>query len=697
MIHALNPVSASPSLASKLAFAPGPLRLSPAPYSRDRAPNPSRHPLPPSFPAHNVGRNNMGFPNTSSRCKLTADKAGTQCSAAPSRGGEAKALREGMAMEDGATSAQGIATATLSRKLLTVLAADVVGYSRLTEAAEEGTHARLRKLRVDLIDPAVVSYRGKIIRNTGDGFLATFDSAIDAVRCAIEIQRETASSENSEAPDRRILFRIGINVGDIIVEPEDIYGSGVNIAARLEQHASPGGVVISDAVLARVAARIDSPVDDLGPLRLKNISRAVRAYSLVIPNSDRSIVAAKRPRSAKRAKIPSIAVLPFRSEGDDDSDTYFGEGMVEDIIVALSSIRGLLVISRTSSLAFKSNNADIQNVGQSLGIRYVLSGSIRRTTSQLCIVSQLADAHTGSVIWADRYEGGLSNLFDFQARIATRIVWSVAPHVREAELKRALRKRPDSLNAYDLVMQAIDLMYRMNFPDFMKAGSILERAIQIDDGYATAYAYRSLWHIHNIAQGWTNNAADESIEAARLATAAVDRDPADGFALAVHGHIRSFLFREYEVAIGIFDRALAASPSNAMAWSFSSGAFSYKGDGRQGIERAEYGLRLSPVDTQAYYYLNFLALAHYVAGSYDEAVIWARKAVGLNPQLCALLRVLIVSLVANGQVNEARQAGQALLRAQPRFRISDYAMVCPYHAEIGTQFLDRLRVAGLPE
>ena len=599
-------------------------------------------------------------------------------------------------MVEGADQALGVTAAVLSRKLLTILAADVVGYSRLTEAAEEATHARLRGLRVNLIDPSVVTFRGRIIRNTGDGFLATFDSAVDAVRCAIEIQREVTESESSETQDRRIHFRIGLNVGEVIVEPEDIYGGGVNIAARLEQYALAGGIVVSEAVLERVAARIDTPVEDLGQLRLKNISRPVHAYSLAIPSSDRA-AATPRRRVQRRAKVPSIAVLPFRTEGGSDADAYFGEGMVEDIIVALASVRGLLVISRTSALTFKSPAIDVQKIGQQLGVKYILSGSIRRASNQLRIVSQLADVETDSVIWADRYEGGLSELFDFQARIATRIVWSVAPHVREAELKRALRKRPSSLNAYDLVMQAVNLMYRMNFAEFARAGSLLQQAIDADDSYSPAYAYSALWRVHNIAQGWTSDQSADSLEAARLAVAAIDRDPTDGFALAIFGHTQSYLFREYDKAIATFERALAAAPGHAMVWSLSSGPYSYSGDGKSGIERAEYGLRLSPVDTQAYFYLTFLALAHYVAGSYDEAIIWARKAAGLNPHLCATLRILIVSLVGRGLLDEAHQVAEALLRAQPRFRVSSFAQLCPYRGEIGVGFLSRLREAGLPD
>jgi adenylate cyclase len=589
-----------------------------------------------------------------------------------------------------------VASPHFLRQVLTVLAADVVGYSRLTEIAEEETHGRLRSLRVGLVDPCMVSHRGRIVKNTGDGFLAVFDSAVDAVQCAIELQREVFESERSEAPDRKIAFRMGLNVAHAIVEPEDVFGTGVNVAARLEQWAPAGGVVISADLLEQIGARVEVPVEDLGLLRLKNMSRPVRAYSLLVPGVDR-MATAQKSRVARRAKVPSVAVLPFQDATGSGDGGYFGDGIVEDIIVALQSIRGLLVIARTSTLAFRGAPVDTQRVGQQLGVRYVLSGSVRRTERQLRIVVELADVEAGSVIWADGYDGELAELFDFQARIATRIVWSVAPHVREAELKRALRKRPDSMNAYDLVMQAISLMYRMNFSDFMQAGSLLQNAIVADQNYATAYAYAALWHIHCIAQGWAGESGPDRAEAARLAAAAVDRDPADGFALALLAHTRSFLFRDYPTACELFDRALSASPNNAMAWSLSSAVYSYMGEGQKAVERAQQGLRLSPIDTQGFFYLTILGIAHYVNGTYDEAVIWLQKSHVTNPRLCANLRMLIVSLVAMNRLDDARNCAQALLEIQPRFSVSSYAELCPFSSEIREKILAQLRQAGIPE
>ena len=383
--------------------------------------------------------------------------------------------------------------------------------------------------------------------------------------------------------------------------------------------------------------------------------------------------------------------------GDDPERAYFGEGIIDDIIFNLSSVRGLLVISRTSALTYRSGPIDLQKIGQALGVRYVLSGSVRRDKDHLRITAELSDVESGSVIWIDRYDGDLTELFDLQERIATRIVWSLAPHLREAELKSVRRKRPENMNAYDLLLQGVDLLYHMNQKDFARGGELLRRAVKADDGYATAYAYGSLWQLHNVNQGWTTNFAADSNEALRLAAAAVDRDPADGFALAIYGHIKAVLFRDYSGAIELFDRALKAAPGNAMAWILSSGVYSYTGQTKAAIERAEMGMRLSPVDTQSFFYLLFLALAHYVNGTYDKSIIWARKSASLNPRLVSNLRWLIASLVASGHLDEARHFAQKLLEVNPGFRLSAYSNWCPLQLDLRTQLIERLHQAGLPE
>jgi adenylate cyclase len=580
-------------------------------------------------------------------------------------------------------------------RILAVMIADVVEYTRLTEAAELETHARLRALRVGTIDPCIVSYRGQIIKNTGDGFLASFDSSVDALRCAVEIQRDLPLRELSAPEDRKIRLRIGLNVGEVIKEEEDIYGTAVNIAARLEQFSPPGGIVVSAAMHAITRSRVDVPAEDLGQLELKNLSRPVHAYSLLIPGIDSA--AASSLRVDRRAKLPSIAVLPLQMLGDEPERAYFGEGIIDDIIFNLSSVRGLLVIARTSALSYRNIPVDLQKIGQELGVQYVLSGNVRRAGNHLRITAELSDVQTGSVVWVDRYDGDLTELFDLQERIAGRIAWSLVPQLREAELKSARRKRPENMNAYDLLLQGIDALYHMNHADFARGGELLRKAIAADDTYATAYAYAALWQAHNINQGWTADLEADSKEAARLAAAAVDHDPTDGFALAVYGHVKGVLFRDYPLALNLFDRAIQAAPGNAIAWILSSGVYSYTGQAKAAIERAEMGMRLSPVDTQSYFYLLFLALAHYVNGSYEESIIWSRKSAGLNPRLCSNLRWLIASLVAIGNVDEARHFAQTLLDVNPGFRLSTYSAWCPLQHDLRNDLIARLQAAGLPE
>lgn len=582
------------------------------------------------------------------------------------------------------------------RRLLAILAADVVGYARLTEVAEEATHLRLRALRFGVINPCIVSFRGRIVKNTGDGFLASFDSSLDAARCAIAMQHEIAAAQSQEGYDRKIEFRMGLNVAKTIIESEDIFGKGVNIAARLEQSAPAGGVVLSHEIFKEIKDRLEVSVEDLGLLRLKHLSRPVRAYSLLLPEAKR-LPKSSSGRASRQAKVPFIAVLPFRTQRGNPEDDYFGDGTASEIVVALQSVRGLFVISSTSTLPYRTGPIDSQKVGQELGVRYVLSGSIRRADKQLRIGVELKDVEASTVLWADHYDGDVSDLFEFQSRIATRIVWSIAPHVREAELKRALRKRSDNLNAYELLMKAIDFMYRMNFFDFGRAGELLQAAIAADPNYPTPYAYAALWHIHNVAQGWGPEGGPDAAEAARLAAAAVDLASADGFALAVLGHTKALLFKDFDTALDLFDRALSASPGNAMAWTLSSGVYGYLEDGKSAITRAEQGLRLSPADTQAYFYLMFLGQAHYISGNYDEAVVWARKTAALNGRLSANLRVLAAAYVAKGQCAEARGIAKMLLDLQPRFKLSVYSERCPFKAGLRERFIDHLRQASLPD
>ena len=394
---------------------------------------------------------------------------------------------------------------------------------------------------------------------------------------------------------------------------------------------------------------------------------------------------------------PSIAVLPFHVHGEGETQTYFGDGVVEDIIGALASLREVFVISRSSTLRYRGAGADVRTVGREVGVGYVLSGSVRRSGDRLRVSAEVAETARGTVVWGSHFDGISGDLFALQDQIASRVVSTIAPQVREAELRRALRKRPDSMEAYDCVLRGMAQRYHLNLEDFADARTWLERAIVLDPGYAAPYALLADWHSIRVNQGWSTDPTADNAEVIRLATAAFERDSFDAMALALCGHVKSLLLHEFDDAIALFDRAISASPSSAIAWTRSSPTFSYIGDAREAIRRAEQGLRLSPFDLHIFFAHAILGLALYVAAEHEEGIRWGRKAREENPSWTANLRFLAVNLAAAGHLDEAREVGRALLAVEPGFRvgrfIEGYALRDPVRARFG----DHLRQAGLPD
>ena len=581
------------------------------------------------------------------------------------------------------------------RRLLAVLSADVVGYSRLMEAQEEETHTRFMKLRSEVLDSGIADHHGRMIKNTGDGFLAAFESTPDAVRCAVRLQESIALRNANEPTREPIVFRMGLNVCDAFVEEDDIYGDGINIAARLQAYAEPGGVVVSAAVVEALSGRLDIPTVDLGPLRLKNISKSVHAFGLRLQatGGTRSPVRLTRPDPKA-----SIAVLPFRMPQADPSERYFADGIAEEVICNLGGLWELLVIARGSTLHYDSATVDPKTVGRDLGVRYVLSGSARRAGGRMRITTELSETETGAVISADRYDGDSSDLFELQDQIAARVVGTIAPHVHDWELQRALRKHPESMDAYDFVLQGLDRLYRLDYDSFSYARGFFQQAMECDPYYAAAYTYAAKWHIFRISQGWSPDPDMDAAEADRLAGIAISHDKRDALALALRGHILSWFFKQYDLALDLLERALMAGPSCAMAWTMSSLTCSYLGDGATAVTRAAQAVRLSPMDPYAFYLNNALALAHYVNGTYERAIAYAHTAASQNPSFCANKRFLIVSLVALERFAEARVVGRDLLRLQPDFNLTKYAPSCPLgDPKQVAIFVERLRSAGLPD
>ena len=452
------------------------------------------------------------------------------------------------------------------RRLAAVLAADVVGYTRLMEAHEEDTHFRLMQLRSQILDPGVAAQHGRIVKNTGDGFLATFETARDATRCALSLQEAVSAHTAALPADQRISFRMGLNAADIIVEEDDVYGEGVNIAARLQTYASSGGIVVSGAIAEQLDNDLNVNAIDLGDLRLRNIGRPVRVYALRPSMQPAKLVGEAVAGSEPR---PSIAVLPFRMNLASPDQGYFADGVVYDIIRGLAALKELFVVSRGSSLGYGGRDIDVREIGRQLGVRYVLYGSVQRTTTMLRIGTELSDAESGEVIRSDQYEGDPGDLFALQDRIAISVVRKIAPQVRERELMRAMRKHPQNLTAYDLVLQALDLLYRMDYDSFSKARGLLEQAISHDPNYALAYSYVALWYVFRIGEIGSPDPDGDAIAGARYATEAIERGD-DAFALAMYGHVLSFLLHDFHKAKEILERAIEAGPSSAMAWTMAS-------------------------------------------------------------------------------------------------------------------------------
>ena len=472
-----------------------------------------------------------------------------------------------------------------------ILAADVVGYSRLMAADERATYKRLVRLRATEFEPRVVALGGTLIKHTGDGSLVVFDDARSAIACALEIQRAIAAAESGEMPNRRISLRIGVNVGDVIVDGGDIYGDAVNIAARLQTYAEPGGIAVTGDVAARIGSDPLIRTVDLGNLYLHNMSRPVRMFTLHVQGVDVRLVGTAPLGADNR---PSIAVLPFRKYQKDPEEAYFADGIVDDIIYALAGLKELFVVSRGSTLGYGGDEVDARAIGQALGVRYVLYGSVRRDAGRLRIATELSDAETGTIIRSDKYEGELDDLFTLQDRISASVVGTIAPHVLEHELVRARRKHPQNMTAYDFLLQALDQLYRMDDESHARARGLLQQAMAQDPFYGPAYSYAAFWYIFHIGEGRSTDVEADAREAARLADMAIGLNENDPRALAIYGHVQSFLLHDFERAMLFLDRAIEAGPSSSIAWTMSGATCGYIGNGPLAVERAERGVRLAP-------------------------------------------------------------------------------------------------------
>jgi adenylate cyclase len=585
-----------------------------------------------------------------------------------------------------------MAEGRVQRRLAAIMSVDVVGYSRLVGMDEAGTLSRLNALRRELIDPAIAGHSGRIVKLMGDGALVEFASAVDAVACAIEIQRNLHAHDVGVSDVDPIRFRIGINVGDIIIEGEDILGDGVNIAARIEGVAEPGGISISEDAWRQVQGKVAANFVDTGEQGLKNIARPVRVYRVEIGKQGVSeLVGPTLPLPDK----PSIAVLPFQNMSGDPEQEYFTDGMVEDIITGLSRIKWLFVIARNSTFTYKNRAINVKQVGRELGVRYVLEGSVRRVADRIRITGQLIDAVSGAHVWAERYDSKSDDIFALQDEITLSVVGAIEPSLRLAEIERVKRKRPDSLDAYDLVLQAQPDVFS-GMPDrATKALALIDRALALNSNYALAHAFAAMcYHNRFLRAGLHEQDRTASIHHAQAAMA-YGQD--DALALTFAGFSIGMDAYDPNSAFAAFDAALALSPSSALTYYCGSAILGWGGEAERAIEWAERGIRLSPFDPWRFAAYHALTLGHFHRGRYQEAADSAYKAVQANPGHSISRMLLAAPLVKLGRMDEARAAAAHVLELQPAFRYSKQFSGVNCAPALAASLSEALSKIGLPE
>ena len=583
----------------------------------------------------------------------------------------------------------------VERRLSAIFAGDVVGYSRLMEKDEEGTLARLNAHRREFLDPIIAQNRGRIVKRTGDGVLIEFVSAVDAARCAVDIQRGMGERNAGVQPDKRIEFRIGIHVGDIMIEDTDIFGDGVNIAARLEGIAQPSGICISDDAYRQVRGKIDVNFQDSGEQELKNIARPVRVYQL---RPEAPTTPGKADSGLALPDKPSIAVLAFHNMIGEAEQEFFADGIAEDIITALSKARWLFVIARNSSFSFKGKSVDVRQVGRDLGVRYVLEGSVRKAGNRVRITAQLIDAKSGHHIWAERYDRALEDIFAVQDEITRSIIGAIAPGIVAAEIQRTHGKDAAQLGQWERVMRAHWHVWRFTREDCLEAFQLIEEVLKRDPNNALVLADLSFnWHFGGLF-GWTTEpivlAMEKQGQAGRRAIAAEDGDAMAQTALAVY----ELFSNRHDDAIRRLTRATELDPNLSLARGYLGTALSFGGEPDRAIAALEDAKRLSPRDYLMVIWHTVGAWSYLHAERLTDAIACARQAIEFNPAFPDSHGILAAAAAHLGQTVEAQAGLAGFVQLLPGLRLSDPRLVRPFRRPADRErFLAGLRKAGLPE
>lgn len=580
----------------------------------------------------------------------------------------------------------------VQRRLAAILAADVVGFSRLMGEDETGTLNALNLHRAELVHPTVAEHRGRIVKLMGDGALVEFSSVVDAVECAVAVQLGMAERNADVAENKQITFRIGINLGDILIEGDDIYGDGVNVAARLEAEADPGGICVSSDAYRQVLGKIDLSFEDIGERALKNIAEPVRAYRWKNGKAAAPSKTALVPEPYAPDK-PSIAVLPFDNMSNDPEQEYFSDGLVEDLITDISKISGLFVIARNSSFSFKGQSRDVKEIAKKLGVKHVVEGSVRKMGARLRINAQLIDAATGGHLWAERYDGDVENIFEFQDDIRDQIVAALKVSLTPAEQSDAQRHLTDSIEAYELFLRARTMFFQFNPQAFDECRSLYEQAIEIDPNFAAAYANL----VMPLQTGWSFAwpGYDDALEKAlNYAEKAVELDSNLGLAHARLGWVQGFM-RQHDAGVESFERAIELSPNDAEAHAYFAQLLNWVGDPERSLEMTMKSVQLDPLLPpncamhwgESLYHLN----------RFDEAVEKLQDCVDRAPAFFVAHLILAALYGELGRTVEAASEMKILQRLLPDDSLRVSFERLPWRDnELRSRFFEGLKNAGMP-
>ncbi len=586
----------------------------------------------------------------------------------------------------------------IDRRLTTILAADVVGFSRLMAADEVDTLAQLKIHRKELIEPKTAEYHGRVVKLMGDGTLMEFGSVVDAIGFAVDVQRAMLERNSSVPENRQITYRIGINIGDIMVEGDDIYGDGVNVAARLEGLAEPGGICVSRTVFNHVTNKVDLGFEDLGEQKVKNIPEPLRVYRVNLAQTEvprlKSVFTTEQTLTLPDK--PSIAVLPFDNMSGDPEQDYFADGITEDIITELSRFKSLFVTARNSTFSFKGQSLEVKEVGRRLGVRYVVEGSVRRAGKRLRITAQLIDAVNDAHLWAERYDRDLEDIFAVQDEVTRAIVTAIEPELGSVERERARRKPPESLDAWSCYQRGLWHLYRHTAEDSTKGQDLLRRAIALDSGFAAPHAALGFSLYYVVVGGLVSDPGDRLSRALEEARAAIAANERDAFGHEVLGRIL-LLHGEHDASIAAHETSLGLNPNYANAHYGLAFALCFTGQPEQAMRELDEAQRLSPHDPLLWGFMTIKSFALTLLRRYDEALVWAKKAQQWPSATVWAYFSEVVPLAHLGRVKEAREALERAFTVKPDLSAGFFKQIFHFKnpAEMA-HVMDGLHKAGLP-